>query len=80
VLLAHCCRWNSWNTFGCQGLSDQVVRGVADEFIALGLHEAGYTFVNMDDCWMLKDRDPKSHAQVSIKTCVGVSLLWFAPS
>eukprot|EP00048_Salpingoeca_helianthica_P017050 m.235436 g.235436 ORF g.235436 m.235436 type:complete len:700 (-) comp20068_c0_seq1:45-2144(-) len=48
--------WNSWNTFGCDGLSDQVVRGVADTFIDLGLHEAGYSYVNMDDCWMLKNR------------------------
>jgi alpha-galactosidase len=42
--------WNDWNTFGC-GISDAVVRQTADAMATNGMKDAGYEFVNIDDCW-----------------------------
>jgi len=44
--------WNSWNAFGCNGLNETVVKSMADAFITTGMKDAGYQFVNLDDCWM----------------------------
>lgn len=52
--------WNSWNTF-MDNISDKLVRDTADAFIELGLKDAGYNYVVIDDCWSLKTRDPITH-------------------
>jgi len=44
--------WNSWNAYGCNGLNEAVVKSMADAFIATGMKDAGYEYVNLDDCWM----------------------------
>ncbi len=44
--------WNSWNTFACDGLNEGVVRATAEAFVSSGMKDAGYEYVNMDDCWM----------------------------
>jgi alpha-galactosidase len=44
--------WNSWNTFGCNGLTEALVKAVADKFVSSGMKDAGYQYVNLDDCWM----------------------------
>jgi alpha-galactosidase len=44
--------WNSWNKFGCN-VSEQLIRETADAMVASGLREAGYQFVNIDDCWQV---------------------------
>ena len=51
--------WNSWNTFGCD-ISENVVRETADLFIKLGLKDAGYQYVVIDDGWMEMQRDPET--------------------
>jgi alpha-galactosidase len=43
--------WNSWNKFACKGLNEQVVRATADAIASNGMKDAGYQFVNIDDCW-----------------------------
>jgi alpha-galactosidase len=43
--------WNSWNTFGCN-LTEALIKGVADAFVSSGMKDAGYQYVNLDDCWM----------------------------
>jgi len=43
--------WNSWNTFGCN-LTEALIKGVADTFVSSGMKDAGYQYVNLDDCWM----------------------------
>ena len=48
--------FNTWNKFGCSGISGQVLMDMADRFIDLGLKEAHYEFINSDDCWMQLDR------------------------
>jgi len=44
--------WNSWNAFNCNGLNETVVKSMADAFITTGMKDAGYQYVNLDDCWM----------------------------
>ncbi|KAJ3096817.1 hypothetical protein HDU97_005561 [Phlyctochytrium planicorne] len=49
--------WNSYNYFACDpGPTDAVVRQMADKMVELGLRDAGYVYVNLDDCWQAKDR------------------------
>ncbi|WP_328320884.1 NPCBM/NEW2 domain-containing protein [Kribbella sp. NBC_00382] len=56
--------WNSWNTFGC-GINEQLIRGMADTIVSSGLAKAGYQYVNVDDCWGEKDRDPATGRYVA---------------
>ena len=45
--------WNSWNEF--QGnINEKLINSVADAFVANGLKDAGYTYVNIDDTWSNK--------------------------
>ncbi|EHL03276.1 putative Alpha-galactosidase [Glarea lozoyensis 74030] len=49
--------WNSWNQGGCSAASASVALKTANAFISLGLKDAGYTYINIDDCWTTKSRD-----------------------
>ena len=42
--------WNSWNKFGCN-VDEKLIREVADAMVASGMKDAGYTYINIDDCW-----------------------------
>jgi alpha-galactosidase len=42
--------WNSWNHYGCN-IDEQLIRKTADAMIANGMRDAGYVYVNIDDCW-----------------------------
>ena len=46
--------WNSWNRFRCEGLNEELILEVAQAMVASGLRDAGYVYVNIDDCWMEK--------------------------
>lgn len=48
--------WNSWNTFATD-INEQLVKDIADKFVELGLKEAGYEYIVLDDGWMAKERD-----------------------
>ncbi|WP_375447618.1 glycoside hydrolase family 27 protein [uncultured Fibrella sp.] len=47
--------WNSWNKFACN-VNEQMIRQIADALVSTGMKEAGYTYINIDDCWH-GDRD-----------------------
>ena len=50
--------FNNWNATHCRAeFNEQMVRQIADIFVARGLRDAGYTYVNLDDCWALPGRD-----------------------
>ncbi|MGN0843762.1 MAG: glycoside hydrolase family 27 protein [Kiritimatiellia bacterium] len=51
--------WNTWNTFG-EHINEQLIRESVDIFVKLGLREAGYRYVVIDDCWSERERDPKT--------------------
>src|SRR5256885_11105710 len=44
--------WNSWNKFACE-VSEQLIGEIADAMVSSGLKEAGYQYVNIDDCWQV---------------------------
>ena len=45
--------WNSWNCFA-DDVDDAKVRLAADAMVSSGLVEHGWTYINIDDCWMIK--------------------------
>jgi alpha-galactosidase len=49
--------WSSWNHFGCR-IDERTVRETADALVSSGMRDAGYRYVNVDDCWMAPTRDP----------------------
>jgi alpha-galactosidase len=54
--------WNSWNQFNCK-ISEQLIKETADAFVAQGLKDAGYEYVNIDDCWQAPTRDAEGRLQ-----------------
>ncbi|MCL8009894.1 NPCBM/NEW2 domain-containing protein [Streptomyces sp. AS02] len=50
--------FNNWNSTHCRAEFDEaMVKGIADIFVDKGLKDAGYEYVNLDDCWALPSRD-----------------------
>lgn len=44
--------FNNWNSTHCRNeFNETMIRGIADKFVSLGLKDAGYEYVNIDDCW-----------------------------
>ena len=42
--------WSSWNKF--QGnIDEDIIKSIADAMVSCGLKDAGYTYINIDDCW-----------------------------
>ncbi|EHK97738.1 putative alpha-galactosidase B [Glarea lozoyensis 74030] len=46
--------WNSWNAFYCDITEDKIMTA-AKQVVSLGLKDAGYNYINVDDCWAVKD-------------------------
>ena len=44
--------WNSWNKFACN-VSEDMIRDMADAMVKSGMKDAGYQYVNIDDCWQV---------------------------
>ncbi len=42
--------WSSWNRFG-GNIDETLIREIADAFVESGLRDAGYLYLNIDDCW-----------------------------
>ncbi|WP_210571373.1 NPCBM/NEW2 domain-containing protein [Streptomyces sp. GESEQ-4] len=50
--------FNNWNSTHCRAeFNESMVKGIADIFVEKGLKDAGYEYVNLDDCWALPERD-----------------------
>jgi alpha-galactosidase len=51
--------WNSWNSWAC-AVDDAKVRASAKAMVDSGLADHGWTYINIDDCWMRKEgsKDP----------------------
>jgi alpha-galactosidase len=52
--------WNSWNKFHCD-ITEQLIRETADAMVANGMRDAGYTYLNIDDCWEAPARDAQGN-------------------
>jgi alpha-galactosidase len=50
--------WSSWNKFACN-INEEGVKRIADAMVSSGMKDAGYQYVNIDDCWQntLRDTD-----------------------
>lgn len=53
--------WNSWNYFGCN-VSEDLIKETADAMVSSGMKDAGYIYVNIDDCWH-GERDENGNIQ-----------------
>jgi alpha-galactosidase len=42
--------WNSWNRYTC-GIDESLIRRQADAMVSTGMRDAGYRYINVDDCW-----------------------------
>jgi len=42
--------WNSWNKFACN-VNEKLIREMADAMVSSGMKDAGYQYINIDDCW-----------------------------
>lgn len=45
--------WNDWYTF-TSAITDKDVRAAADSMVSTDMINHGYSYVNIDDCWMVK--------------------------
>ena len=53
--------WKSWNAYGCD-IDENKILAAANAMVSKGFKDAGYNFVNIDDCWSVKTgRDANSH-------------------
>jgi alpha-galactosidase len=48
--------WNSWNAFQAN-ISEKLVRETVDSMISSGMKDAGYTYIVLDDGWMMMERN-----------------------
>ncbi len=48
--------WSSWNLFRNK-ISEDLIKEIADAMKDSGLADAGYRYVNIDDCWQNSSRD-----------------------
>lgn len=44
--------WNTWSEFGCEVSADLLME-MADVMISSGMHDAGYEYIVVDDCWQV---------------------------
>ena len=59
--------FNNWNSTHCRAeFNEAMVKGIADLFVAKGLKDAGYQYVNLDDCWALPQ--PRRRTATSCRT------------
>lgn len=54
--------WSSWNTFR-QRIDEETIRQTAQAMKNSGLLDAGYQYLNLDDCWQSSLRDEKGRLQ-----------------
>lgn len=54
--------WSSWNTFR-QNINEDLILETAAAMKMTGLLDAGYNFVNLDDCWQSSMRDNNGNLQ-----------------
>jgi alpha-galactosidase len=47
--------WNSWNCWAC-AVDDKKVRATAKAMVDTGLVNHGWSYINIDDCWMRTER------------------------
>jgi len=59
--------WSSWNSFRTE-ISEEKILQIADAMKKSGLLDAGYNYVNLDDCWHSSMRDKDGKLQGDLAT------------
>jgi alpha-galactosidase len=54
--------WSSWYKFGC-GINETLFQQTARALVSTGMSAIGYRYVNIDDCWMARQRSPSGALQ-----------------
>ncbi|KAM0255385.1 hypothetical protein ACHAQJ_005827 [Trichoderma viride] len=52
--------WNSWNAYHCD-IDESKFLSAAELIVSSGLLDAGYQYVNIDDCWSMKSGRVDGH-------------------
>ncbi|WP_209648323.1 NPCBM/NEW2 domain-containing protein [Kibdelosporangium banguiense] len=56
--------FNNWNTTNCRAeFNEKMVMDTADIFVSRGLKDAGYEYVNIDDCWAKTSRNAQGNLE-----------------
>lgn len=59
--------WSSWNTFRNR-IDEKLILETAEAMKASGLADAGYQYVNLDDCWQSSMRDETADSRAILQT------------
>jgi alpha-galactosidase len=59
--------WSSWNAFH-QNINEELIMGIARGMKDAGLVDAGYEYLNLDDCWQTSIRDENGRLQFDAGT------------
>ncbi|MDR1630456.1 MAG: alpha-galactosidase [Oscillospiraceae bacterium] len=62
--------WSSWNTFRHK-ISEDLILEIAGAMEKSGLRDAGYQYVNIDDCWQSSLRDSQGKLMADLTTFPG---------
>lgn len=54
--------WSSWNLFRNK-INEDLIKEIADAMKNSGLADAGYEYINIDDCWQGSERDENGRLQ-----------------
>lgn len=54
--------WSSWNLFATK-INENLIKEIADAMHDSGLQDAGYQYINIDDCWQASERDEQGRLQ-----------------
>ena len=57
--------WSSWNLFE-RNINETLILEIAAAMQSSGLADAGYRYVNLDDCWQSSERDEQGHLQADL--------------
>ncbi len=59
--------WSSWNLFKYK-INENLIKEIAEAMAKSGLADAGYKYVNIDDCWQNSSRDENGKLQTDFIT------------
>ncbi len=59
--------WSSWNLFKNK-INENLIKEIAEAMAKSGLADAGYKYVNIDDCWQNSSRDENGKLQTDYIT------------
>jgi alpha-galactosidase len=59
--------FNTWNQFLCN-INESLIIQMIDSVIRFGYKDAGYQYINIDDCWHENVRDSNGRLQANSKS------------